>query len=99
MLIIDTTDLGSLYVINSVNELEYERSVPRNQTTGKFLKNLDQHLLDEVIRLIENLSEKVNKFENTVSSYASIFITIPFLSGMNINLNNAMQYWTTIKAS
>jgi serine/threonine protein kinase len=51
----DLSEPSPDYVNNSVAELYSERDVPRNSKTGRHTKNLDQHLLDESIRLVRDL--------------------------------------------
>ncbi|MBN1596590.1 serine/threonine protein kinase [candidate division FCPU426 bacterium] len=43
------------YVTDTVRELYRERNVPRNAQTNRHVKNLDQHLLDEVIHILNHL--------------------------------------------
>lgn len=53
----DLTTSSPPHVNNSVAELYNERGVPRNPYTGRHITNLDQYLLDEVIRYAEQVAK------------------------------------------
>ncbi len=55
------------FVSNTVRELYDERMVPKN-LNGEHIKNLDQHLIDESIRMLKNLSiQESSSFLNAIS--------------------------------
>jgi hypothetical protein len=70
----------------SVRQLYQQRNVPNT-------KNLDQHLLDESIRIVEQLSVKVNNLKHPESPFDSISsLHGPFPSGINVDLSNVTEY-------
>jgi len=62
------------YVSNSVQELYRERNVPFNIHTHKYIKNLDEHLIDESIKKLKELPTK-----ESTTFLDSISFSIPFL--------------------
>ena len=80
------------YVGTSVKELYRERSVPFNLQTGRYTKNLDQHLMGESILIVEQLSAKMKKLKDPDLSFHSVSSIGPFSSGIEINLKKVFKY-------
>jgi hypothetical protein len=69
------------YVSNSVQELYRERNVPFNIQTNKYIKNLDEHLIDESINKLKELPSK-----ESTSFLDGISFSIPFLPYLSIDV-------------
>lgn len=76
------------YVNNSVEELYRERNVPFNTQTGRYTKNLDQHLMGESIQIVEQLAAKLQKYRDQTLPFHSLSLIGPFSSGIEIKLEN-----------
>lgn len=74
------------YVNNSVTELYRERDVPRNTHTNIYTKNLDQHLMDEAIKLAKGIRTAAKEIRKSRSILDAVAISIPFVGGIEINL-------------
>jgi serine/threonine protein kinase len=87
------------YVNSSVEELYRERGVPVNPATGKYMKNLDQHLIAEDIGFLESLIQAKSSMDNIASAFPDVTVTIsiPFLQaiGVSFDLNKAISYGAT----
>jgi serine/threonine protein kinase len=81
------------YVNNSVAELYRERNVPLNVHTGKYLKNLDQHLIDECIRVVQEFLPIATKVRDVADSLegVSVSVSIPFIAGISFNLGRFLK--------
>jgi len=69
------------FVSNSIQELYRERNVPFNINTNKYIKNLDEHLIDESIKKLKELPTK-----ESTSFLDSISFSIPFLPFLSLDL-------------
>src|SRR3989339_36310 len=79
------------FVDNAVKEQYKERDVPLNNQTGKYKKNLDQHLMELSIELLQNLPLHIRKQKKLETIWDSISITIPFV-GIGINLGGMERH-------
>jgi hypothetical protein len=75
-----------------VDQLYRERGVPFNSQSGEHTKSLDQHLMDESIQIIEQLSERLSILKISDSPFRSIFTIGPFASGIDLKLINATEF-------
>lgn len=80
------------YVSNSIAELYLERDVPRNLSTHKHKKNLDQHLMHESIGVAEEIVRAAPQIRELADALDSVSISIPFLGGISINLGRAYKF-------
>jgi hypothetical protein len=80
------------YVSNHIPELYVERQVPNNSKTGKYLKNLDQHLLEQAIQALKQIRNTIKEMEDSSTHFKGIWFTVPFLS-WSMNIGEAMDYW------
>jgi serine/threonine protein kinase len=87
------------YVNSSVGELYRERNVPVNPSTGKYMKNLDQHLIAEDIGFLDSLIQTRSSMDDIASAFPDVTVTIsiPFLQaiGVSFDLNKAIAYGVT----
>jgi hypothetical protein len=81
------------YVNNSVAELYWERNVPLNVHTGKYVKNLDQHLINECIRVVREFIPIATKMRDVADSLegVSVSVAIPFIAGISFNLGRFLK--------
>jgi len=93
----DLKQPSPLFVNNTVKELYKERDVPLNIQTGKYKKNLDQHLLDLSIEFLQKLPSHIKKHESIESIWDSISVTIPFI-GVGINIGGLKKQLKKIHA-
>jgi hypothetical protein len=78
-------DINIKFVNDSVKEQYKERDVPLNYQTGKYKKNIDQHLMELSIELLQNLPLFIKKQRKIETIWDSISVTIPFIGiGFNI---------------
>jgi hypothetical protein len=80
------------YVNTSVEELYRERAVPFNPQSGRYIRNLDQHLMGESLQIVEQLAAKLKKLKDPDSSFQSVSSIGPFSSGIGINMKNVIAY-------
>ena len=80
------------HVNASVEELYRERYVPYNPQSGRYMRNLDQHLMGESIQIVEQLSDKIKKLQDPGLPFQSVSSIGPFLSGIEIDMKNVIAY-------
>jgi hypothetical protein len=80
------------FVIDSVCELYKERDVPLNYQTGKYKKNLDQHLLEQSIELLQKLPSHQERKVKIETLWDSVSLSIPFI-GISVNLGKLKSHF------
>jgi serine/threonine protein kinase len=85
------------HVNSTVEDLYRERNVPVNQSTGKHMKNLDQHLMDADIRVLDTLIQRAGLdilIQQASSPYPDVNISIPLVGPIGLSINqNTVTYW------
>jgi hypothetical protein len=80
------------HVSKSVAELYLERDVPRNQSTGKYKMNLDQHLMNQSVSAVEEIAKTAPQVRKLADALGIVSISIPFLGGISIDLGRAYRF-------
>lgn len=86
------------FVNGTVAELYGERDVPRNTQTGKHTKNLDQHLMDESIRLVSEFAPHAKHMRSLADALDGVSLSIPILGGIGIDLGRIYQYLRRLRS-
>ncbi len=79
------------HVTASVAELYIERDVPVNLNTHKHTKNLDQHLMQQSIGVVEEIVRTAPQIRELTEKLDSVSISIPFLGGISVNLGSVYR--------
>jgi hypothetical protein len=87
----DLSEQSPDYVSSSVRELYAERNVPFNAQTGKHLKNLDQHLMEQAIEALDRIRKRVEEYESERRGTNWLSFSFSFVGGITINFSDAMR--------
>lgn len=80
------------HVDSSVAELYRERNVPIHPHTGRYVKNLDQHLIEESIQIAEYLMAILRRLQDDIWPWPGLSFMHSFPSGIKIKLRNLIDY-------
>lgn len=80
------------HVNGTVEELYIDRNVPRNTNNGRHTKNLDQHLLDESMRVVREFLPLAAKVRNPAEPLEGVSFSIPFIGGISFDLGRSIKY-------
>jgi hypothetical protein len=77
------------YVDDTVRELYIERNVPTNPRTGAYQSNLDMHLIDQSIELVNCIKETMKANDESVLD--AISLGVSFIGGFSVNLGKLVR--------
>ncbi len=88
----DVSGFSAPYVSESVQELYAQRDVPRNAHSNTYIKNLDEHIMEQTLSAFRELRKAVEDLEDKPAAFDWLSISVSFLAGFSINVGKAIQY-------